>query len=82
MTTIKLTKKQRDDLKSLLADHQTVSDALDQVKKVSFTRTLTIASEDGDEFYEVTLNYNFAKAVLLQQKEWTEKELKKIGVTL
>ncbi len=82
MTTIKLTEKQRDDLKSLLEDHQQVTDALDQVKKLSWTRVLTIANSESNEFHEVSLNYNFAKAVLIQQKQWIEAELKKLGVSV
>ncbi len=80
MTTVKLTEKQRDDLKSLLEDHQTVTDALACIKRVTWTRTLTIADEGGTEFFEVSLNYNFAKRVLTEQKDWTEGELKKFGI--
>jgi len=83
MPTIKLTEKQRDDLKSLLEDHQKITDALSMVKRSTFTRVLTIANpESSDEFYEVDLNYNFAKSALIAQRDWTEAELKKLGVAV
>jgi hypothetical protein len=82
MTTIKLTEKQRDDLKSLLEDHQTATDALDRAKKATYTRILTVSSEDGQDFYEVPLNYILTKRVLTEQIAWIEKELNKIGISV
>lgn len=78
----KLTAKKRDDAKDLLEDHQKVTDALAQVSKASWGSCLCLANDKDNDSVEVNFNYSIAKRALLEQKEWVEKELKKLGIEI
>lgn len=81
MTTT-LTTAKRDDAKALLEDHQKVCDALDQVSKASWASVMCLATEKDNDSVEVNFHHTIARKALLEQKEWTEKELAKLGIEI
>lgn len=80
MTT--LTTKKRDDAKALLEDHQKVSDALDQVDKVTWVSVMCLANEKDNDSVEVSFHHTIARKALKEQKDWTAKELAKLGLEI
>lgn len=80
--TIKINTKKRDDVKSLLADHQAVTDALLNAGKSIFKTEIMVSKEDDNDFTSVDLTHQIAKRALTEQKAWIEAELKKLGIEL
>jgi hypothetical protein len=79
---MELTQKKRDDLKSLLEDHQKVTDALFNHAKSAFVTSIVVNDEKNSDFTEVEIHASTAKIALLAHKEWVDKELKKLGVEI
>lgn len=77
-----LNEKKRDEAKSLLFDHQAITDALLNLGKSGFYTTLTVANEDDNDFSTVELQYAIAKKTFMDQKKWTETQLKKLGIEI
>lgn len=82
MTKIALTPKARDDVKSLLEEHQAVSDALVNHGKSGFDSSLSVGNDDSNDFTTVNLTYIIAKRALTEQKVWIEAELAKRGIAV
>lgn len=79
---IKLTMKTRDDLKSLLLEHQLVTDALAHVSQASWASNLTVSNEGSGDYVEVPMRHTIAKEALSAQRAWLESELKKLGIDI
>lgn len=78
---IKLNEKQRGAAQDLLSDYQKICDTLADVDRRMFQIYLTSdKEEEGSDFSEVLVTRAGAKALLQSEKEWTEKELKKLGI--
>lgn len=78
----KLNTKKRDDVKSLLEDHQAVTDAIANQAKSSFSTDINVSSDDDNDFTTVGLTHVIAKKALSDQKAWIEAELKKLDIEL
>jgi hypothetical protein len=76
---MKLTEKQRTEAKELLADYQNILDMLHDVGSPRFTVYIQ-SDRDKDDFGEVQVHAKGAKKLLEEEKEWTEAELKKLGI--
>jgi hypothetical protein len=79
---MKLTEKKRDELKSLLEDHEKAIDALRFVRRSTWSPVLEVVHDDGQDSVTVPLNYLIAERVLREQKQWIEKELGKLGIEI
>lgn len=77
----KLNTKKRDDVKSLLEDHQAVTDAIANNMKSSHSANISVSDGDND-FTTVGLTHVIAKRALADQKTWIEAELKKLDIEL
>ena len=77
---MELTHQKRDDLRSLLEQHQKVSDALFNHSKSAFVTTITVNDEKNSDFTEVEIHASTAKTALQAHKEWIEKELGKLDI--
>jgi hypothetical protein len=77
-----LTPKQRDDVASLLDAHQKVCDAIDYGGRANWYSNFFVSNEQGDEFFEVSLQWSIVKSCLVDQKHWLEAELKKHGIEI
>ena len=80
--TIKLSIKQRDDAKALLADHQSVCDALTHVSKTTWAASIYLTHQDGNDDVVVDLHHGLAKSTLLLQKSWIETQLVELGIEI
>ena len=78
----KLTEKKRDDAKSLLEDHQKVTDALFNLGKSGFNCMAFVNNEDDNDSTEVDLTHAIAKRALTDQKKWIEEQLAKLEIEL
>ena len=79
---MELTEAKRDDLKSLLEDHQKVTDALFNLPKRHFVVAITLNDEEYEDFTEVILPQSIARQTLKEAKAWVDNELKKLGVDI
>jgi hypothetical protein len=79
---VRLSEKKRDDLKSLLEDHQKIVDGLKCVRRATWTSNLEVVHDNGQDSVMVPLRYELAEQVLNKQKQWVEKELAKLGVEI
>ena len=80
---LNLTAKQAANLAELIDAHDDVVRALKVVNKRDRVRTLSIASEEGnDDYCDVTLTPDQAQAILGLRLRYLEDELKKVGVKL
>jgi uncharacterized membrane protein len=79
---MQLTKSKRDDLRSLLEDHQKVTDALFNHAKAAFVTTILVLDEKNDDSTEVAVHASVAKKALIAHRDWVNEELKKFGVEI
>lgn len=79
---MELIHQKRDDLKSLLEQHQKVTDALFNHAKSAFVTILTMNDEKNNDFTEVELHASTAKAALQTHKDWVEAQLNKLGISV
>ena len=77
-----LNEKGRDDVRSLLQDHQNASDALFNLGKSNFYKAITVSNEDDNDYNTVELQHIIAKKSLTEQKKWIETELEKLGIEI
>jgi hypothetical protein len=76
---MKMTEQMRDELKSLLEQHQATTDALRHAGKA----VLFVSGDSDDDFIEVPLTPANAGRVLTEQTDWIEKELAdKFGISV
>lgn len=76
----KLSEKARGEVKDLLDDYQKICDMLQDASKRQFLVHLTGYSEDGDDIDELLVRTSAAVELLKAEKQWTEDELKKLGI--
>lgn len=75
----KLNEKQRAEAKELLGDYQKICDMLHDVGRPIFTVYIQ-SDRDKEDFEEVQVSVKGARALLENEKMWTEAELKKLGI--
>lgn len=80
--TIRLWTKDREDVKSLLEDHQKVTDALERGGRPTWNSVILVMNTDDNEAFEVDLGWQLARAALIAQRDWIEGELIKHGIEL
>lgn len=77
----KLNEKQRSEAKQLLEEYQTICEMLSDVDRRIFQLYLTSSREGTtDDFAEVSVSRKGAKDLLIAEKEWTKRELVKLGI--
>lgn len=75
----KLSEKQRTATKELLEDYEKITAMLYDIPRRQFVLSLTSETDDHD-FEDVKITRDAAKTVLENEKLWTEKELRKLGI--
>jgi hypothetical protein len=78
----KWTRKTRDDVASLIKDHQSITDALANISKSTWVCELSLSHEADNDFIAVGLTVSIAKRVIAEQKAWTETKLAKYGIDI